>query len=55
MEFLNFFGALGDKFEKNVIKYAVLISCISSFISFYFDNLNHFIFSSFLLELELVE
>ena len=42
------FGALGDKFGKtNVIRYAVLISCISSFISFYFDNLNHLFFSRF--------
>ena len=39
------FGALGDKFGKtNVIRYAVLISCISSFVSFYFDNLNHLFF-----------
>ena len=30
-----FFGALGDRFGKtNVIKYAVLISCVSSFVSF---------------------
>ena len=44
-----FFGALGDKFGKaNVIRYAVLISCISSFVSFYFDNLNHLFFSRFL-------
>ena len=42
------FGALGDKFGKtNVIRYAVLISCISSFVSFYFDNLNHLFFSRF--------
>ena len=43
-----FFGALGDRFGKtNVIKYAVLISCISSFFSFYFDNLNHLFISRF--------
>jgi len=43
-----FFGALGDRFGKtNVIRYAVLISCISSFFSFYFDNLNHLFISRF--------
>ena len=33
--------------KLNVIRYAVLISCISSFVSFYFDNLNHLFFSRF--------